>query len=110
MDMDRTYRTPPPAVDEDELAFRMAMANIGKPNAYMGDRLPAPRQMGQSVTEGEDMRRAAMEAQLQAMMNRMAEQRSAREMQNRMPVNVPQKPEPGPGIAEFLRGVMGGGR
>lgn len=110
MDMDNTFRTPPPEIDRDELAFRMAMANIGKPDAYMGDLLPAPRQIGQSVTQGEDMRRAEMDAQLDAMMRRMQEQRAGREMQNQGPVDVPQKPEPRRDVAEFLRGLMGGGR
>lgn len=109
MDMDRTFRTPPPAIDRDELAFRMAMANIGNPNAFVED-LPSPTQSNQSATVGEDSRRRAMDAQLDAMMRRMQEQRAGREMQNLGPVDVPQKPEPGRDVAEFLRGLMGGGR
>jgi len=98
----------------EELAMRMAMANIGKPMAYTDGRLPAPRQIGQSVTEGEDMRRESMNAQLDAMMRRMAEQRREQSARNSMLEQmgergqlVPQAPAAGPRPIDRLLSMLG---
>lgn len=90
-------------ISREELAMRMAMANIGKPMAYTDGRLPAPRQMGQSVTEGEEMRRASMNAQLDAMMARMGEQRREQSARNSMLEQMGERGQLVPQVPESSR-------
>lgn len=100
-------------MDRNELAFRMAMANIGKPMAYT-DKIPAPRMPGSSVTDNAAELKAGMEVQLDALMARMGESEGIRQMQQQMgergQMMPPAKPAPGRTPYEMLASLLGGGQ
>ena len=100
-------------IDPKELAFRMAMANIGKPMAYDG-KIPAPTMPGASVTDNAASKKAGMDAELAALQSRLGESEGIRQMQQQMgergQMMPPAKPAPGRTPYEMLASLLGGGQ